>query len=82
MEDLTIEQKIVRLLARKGYITKVGDVTKALKDVKYAEKLIIGTSGEIPDINDDGTIADCEHKALTTDEIQQVFDNDNESKSL
>lgn len=77
MKTLTIEQKIVKHLANKGYITHVGDVLRALAEPEYAERLIIGTTGEIPDINDDGTIdGDCDHEALTNKEIQEVFDND------
>lgn len=78
MENLTIEQKIIKKLARNGYITIVGDVAKALKDAKYAEQLLIGTTGEIPDINDDGSVDSgaCDHESLTNEEIQEVFDND------
>jgi hypothetical protein len=79
MEKLTIEQKIVKHLAAKGYITHVGDVLRSLKDPEYAELLIIGTTGEIPDINDDGSVdGDCDHEALSEQEIQEVFDNDYE----
>lgn len=75
---LTIEQKIVKHLANCGYITRVGDVVKALAEPEYAEQLIIGTTGDIPDINDDGSISgDCDHESLTNEEIQEVFDNDN-----
>lgn len=83
MEKLTLEQKIVKHLAKKGYITNVGDVTRALRDILYAEKLITGN--EIPGLKDDieeeglgGGTAECDHEALTNEEIQEVFDNDNE----
>jgi hypothetical protein len=82
MEKLTLEQKIVKHLAKKGYITNVGDVTRALRDILYAEKLITGN--EIPGIKDEieeeglGGSAECDHEALTNEEIQEVFDNDNE----
>jgi hypothetical protein len=89
MENLTLEQKIVKYLADKGYITNVGDVTRALKDILYAEKMITGN--EVPSLKDDikeeiesgnleieGITGDCNHEALTNDEIQEVFDNDNE----
>lgn len=82
MENLTLEQKIVYFLAKKGYITNVGDVITALKDFTYAEKMITGN--DVPGIKDDieeeglgGGTAACDHKALTNEEIQEVFDNDN-----
>lgn len=87
MSELTLEQKIVKYLADKGYITNVGDVITALKDFSYAEKMVSAT-GE-PGIKDDikdaiesgeiegGGSADCDHEPLTNDEIQEVFDNDN-----
>lgn len=84
MKELTIEQKIVKNLAAKGYITHVGDVLRALEEEEYAEKLLLGiTPGNtdipsIPDINDDGSVdnTECDHEALTNKEIQEVFDND------
>ena len=83
MEKLTLEQKIVKHLAKKGYITQVGAVTKALRDVLYAEKLITGN--EIPGIKDEikeeGLGGECEHESLTNEEIQVVFDNDEEESS-
>lgn len=88
MEELTLEQKIVKALASKGYITRVGDVTKALRDVLYAEKMVSaeGAPGIKDDIEDaiisgeiDGEVnmGDCDHEPLTNEEIQEVFDNDN-----
>lgn len=65
--DLTAEQKVVLHLAKKGFLTSTGDITRALRDPEYAIYLIT----DIPEGNDD-----CEHIALTTDEIQVVFDND------
>lgn len=90
MKELTLEQKIVKYLAEKGYITNVGDVTRALKDILYAEKMITGN--EVPGLKDDikeeiesgnieGVTGDCNHEALTNDEIQEVFDNDEEESS-
>ena len=87
-EKLSLEQKIVRHLANKGYITNVGDVTRALKEVLYAELMITGNpipglkdeieegiiSGDI-DIDTDNI---CDHDPLTNEEIQEVFDNDYE----
>lgn len=73
---LSIEQKIVLHLADQGYLTSVGDVTRALAEQPYAEYLITGNglSDDIPD-------NDCDHEALTNDEIQEVFDNDEEINS-
>ena len=88
MENLTLEQKIVYFLAKKGYITNVGDVITALKDFSYAEKMVSGN--DYPGIKDDikteiesgnleieGITGECDHEALTNEEIQEVFDNDN-----
>ena len=88
MEGLTLEQKIIKYLADKGYITNVGDVVTALKDFQYAEKMVTvkGMPGIKDDIKDaiisgeiDGEIndGDCDHESLTNEEIQEVFDNDN-----
>lgn len=78
MSELTLEQKIVKYLAKKGYITNVGDVTTALRDNEYAKKLITGN--DIPGLDDEietGGSDDCDHESLTNEEIQEVFDNDN-----
>ena len=84
MKTLTLEQKIVKYLADKGCITSVGDVVTALEDVSYAKELISGN--DIPGIEDDlieeGIVGSgCDHEALTNDEIQEVFDNDEEESS-
>lgn len=82
MSELTLEQKIVLHLAKKGYLTHAGDVTTALKDNEYAKKLITGNA--IPGIDDeiDGSgESDCDHEALTNEEIQEVFDNDNDKNN-
>lgn len=80
MSELTLEQKIIKKLALQGYLTNVGDVTTALEDNEYAKKLITGN--DIPGLDDeiDGSNnpAECDHEALTNEEIQEVFDNDNE----
>lgn len=88
MENLTLEQKIVYFLAKKGYITNVGDVITALKDFTYAEKMVSaendpGIKDDIKEEIESGNIeiegvTGCDHEALTNDEIQEVFDNDNE----
>lgn len=87
MSELTLEQKIVYFLAKKGYITNVGDVITALKDFTYAEKMVSadgepGLKDDIKDAIESGEIegggsADCDHEPLTNEEIQEVFDNDN-----
>ena len=71
--NLSVEQKVVLHLANQGYITSVGDVTRALKDQPYAEYLITGNGLSDEGIGGGG---DCEHEALSNDEIQEVFDND------
>ena len=88
MSEMTLEQKIIKYLADKGYITNVGDVTTALKDFSYAEKMITakgepGLKDDIKDAIERGEIeggegsAECDHEPLTNEEIQEVFDNDN-----
>lgn len=77
MSEMSLEQKIVKYLAKKGYITNVGDVITALKDNEYAKKLITGN--DIPGLADEieiGGSGDCDHEALSNEEIQEVFDND------
>ena len=39
MGELTLEQKVVLHLAKKGYLTNAGDVTTALEDNEYAKRL-------------------------------------------
>jgi hypothetical protein len=70
---MTIEQKIIQDLAKQGILTKVWDVYEALKDSEYANKLITGNGlkDEIEEAGDG-----CKHESLTNDEIQEVFDND------
>ena len=110
-KDLSIEQKIVNHLADIGIITKMGDVSRALKSLQYAKWVIntkvkdkenvppssnpdapelpdnpnINTPGLEDDIKDaiqsgeikiDGLeCTECDHEALTNEEIQQIFDN-------
>ena len=89
MEKLTLEQKVILHLAKKGYITNAGDIQRALKEFEYADKMILaeGDPGLKDDIKEEiesgnieieGVTGDCNHEALTNDEIQEVFDNDNE----
>lgn len=71
ISKLSIEQKIVLHLANTGFLTNVGDVTRALVDQPYAEYLITGNG-----LSDDIPEAECDHESLSNDEIQEVFDND------
>ena len=89
MENLTLEQKVILHLAKKGYLTNAGDIQRALKEFEYADKMILAegepglkddikqgiTSGEI---EIEGIGEECAHEALTKEEIQVVFDNDEE----
>ena len=67
ISKLSTEQRIVLHLANTGFFTSGGDIRRALEDQAYAEKLILGAG--LPD-------GDCDHVALTNEEIQEVFDND------
>lgn len=76
---MTIEQKIIHHLAIIGLLTQVGIVETAMRDPEYAKKLITGDGLEDEIREEYGEIfeGDCDHEALTNDEIQEVFDNDN-----
>ena len=77
LSQLSVEQRVVLHLANKGYITSVGDVTRALKDQSYADFLVTGNG-----LADDGVgSGECNHEPLSNDEIQEVFDNDEEKSS-
>lgn len=67
--NLSVEQKIVLHLAKTGYLTSTGDITRALAEQPYAEYLITGNG-----LSDEG-IGDCDHEALTNEEIERVFDD-------
>jgi hypothetical protein len=70
--NLSVEQRIVLHLAKTGYLTSTGDITRALAEQSYAEYLVTGNG-----LSDEGFgDAICDHVALTNDEIQEVFDND------
>ena len=74
MNNLTPEQEIVKLLANQKLLTDVTLITAALADPEIAEQII----GDVaPNYPGDG---DCEHEALSNEEIQEVFDNDEEQK--
>jgi hypothetical protein len=87
-DKLKLEQKIIMYLAERGYITHIGDVAKAIRDFSYAEDMVTvegkpGLKDDIANAIISGEIegevntGDCEHEALTNEEIQEVFDNDN-----
>jgi hypothetical protein len=73
MAKWTNDQKVIRFLAETKLLTQVGEITAALADPEYATELL---NFDIPE--DDEIGGDCEHEALSFDEIQEVFDNDNE----
>ena len=72
MAELTNDQKVIRFLALTRMLTKVGEVTAALEDPEYANELL---DFDIPEDNEMGG-DDCNHEALSLEEIQEVFDND------
>lgn len=72
---LTIEQKVLRLLAELRLMNDVTLIGPAMLDPVEAEKIINIYGDFIPDFDGDG---DCDHDALTNEEIQEVFDNDKE----
>lgn len=80
MKNLTTEQKIIQYLAEMGIITQVGEIAEALKDEKYAKFLITGDglSDEVREEYGENIDGDCDHESLSNDEIQEVFDNDEE----
>ena len=70
---LTIEQKVLKLLAELRLMNDVTLIGPAMLDPEVAERIINLYGDFIPDFDEDG---DCDHVALTNDEIQEVFDND------
>lgn len=81
---MSIEQKIVLYLADLGYITDVVAATAALEYQNIAEWMITGDGlqDEVEEAIESGEIEvdTCDHEALTNEEIQAVFDNDEENK--
>lgn len=75
MPELTIEQKVIYYLTEIGLITNLTEAWEALRNPDYADFLVTGNGldDEIGDVS-----GDCNHEALTNNEIQQVFDNDEE----
>ena len=80
MKNLTTEQKIIQYLAEMGMITQIGEIAEALKDEKYAKFLITGDglSDEVREEYGENIDGDCDHESLSNEEIQEVFDNDEE----
>lgn len=82
---MSIEQKIVLYLADLGYITDVVAATIALEHQHVADWMITGDGlqDEIEEAIESGEIEvdACDHEALSNEEIQEVFDNDEEQKN-
>lgn len=73
-KELTNDQKIICSLANRKLITQVGEVAAALEDPEYAIELL---NFDVPEDNEiGGGDGECDHEALTIEEIQEVFDND------
>lgn len=72
-KELTNDQKIICSLANVKLITQVGEVAAALEDPEYAIELL---NFDVPEDNEIGGDGECDHEALTIEEIQEVFDND------
>lgn len=78
MDDkkLTPEQKIIKLLAEHRMITDATLIAPALADASIAEGIINKYEDIIPDNPESG--GECDHESLSNEEIQVVFDNDEE----
>ena len=76
--DMTVEQKVLRLLTELRLINDVTLISAAMDDSEVAERILNMYGDFIPD-GDVGE-GDCDHEALTNEEIQEVFDNDNDKK--
>lgn len=72
--EMTVEQKILKLLAEMRLINDATLIAPAMDDPEVAERIINMYGDFIPD-GDVGE-GDCDHEALSNDEIQEVFDND------
>ena len=75
---MTIEQKIVKYLAENKILTRPYEISEALSNQSYAEKLITGDGldDEVKEQYGENIDGDCDHESLTNEEIQEVFDND------
>ena len=51
MKNLTLEQKVILHLAKKGYLTNAGDIQRALKEFEYANEMVAATGD--PGLKDD-----------------------------
>lgn len=77
-KELTPEQKVIKLLAERCLMTDTTLVAAALEDEKVADKIINAREDLIPD--DSGECGECDHESLSNEEIQIVFDNDEEEQ--
>lgn len=77
-KELTPEQKVIKLLAERCLMTDTTLVSAALEDEKVADKIINAYEDLIPD--DSGDNGECNHESLSNEEIQIVFDNDEEEQ--
>ena len=78
MSELTIEQKVIKYLGQTGFMTNSSDIWEAMKNPEYAKWLMTG-NGLKDEIEEEGYgDQECNHEALSNDEIQIVFDNDEE----
>ena len=77
---MTIEQKIVADLAKKRILTHPYVISRAMEDAEYAKKIITGDGldDEVKEQYGENIEGDCDHESLTNEEIQEVFDNDND----
>jgi hypothetical protein len=77
---MTTEQKIVQYLANMGLLTQVDVVGAAMDNPEYAKILVTGDGieDEVREEYGENIDGDCNHKSLSNDEIQEVFDNDEE----
>lgn len=75
ISDLTIEQKVIYYLTKIGLIPNLTEAWEALRNPDYADFLVTG-NGLSDEFGSES--ADCDHESLSVDEIQEVFDNDEE----
>lgn len=80
IRSMTIEQKIVADLAKKRILTRPYVIGRAMEDAEYAKIIITGDGldDEVKEQYGENIGGDCDHESLTNEEIQEVFDNDEE----
>ena len=74
MSELSIEQKIIMYLAQTKVLTRPYVIDEAMNNPQFAETIITG-NGLKDEIEVEG-MGTCEHESLSNEEIQEVFDND------